>query len=130
MRRISSNGAQLGGGWRGGGLSPFRRPRQQTAIGVARVDLKHADGRQAAGMRQPLALARQHAFILQFAQNVLQPDAILALQRKRLGDLALARTVGIFGDVFEDVFLARAEVAPGCRGLGDSTLAGSLAGAF
>ena len=53
---------------------------------------------QGAGARQPLALLGQQALVLQVAQHVLQPDAVVALQREGLGDVALAGLVGILGD--------------------------------
>ena len=92
-------------------LVPFTRPRQKPAVRVARIDLEHADMRQAARAREALAFPVEQALVLKLAQRILQPGAVVALQRKGLGYLALARAFRVLVDVFEDVFLGRPEVA-------------------
>ena len=70
---------------------------------------RHAAARPARISR--LRSLLQQALVLQVAQQILQPDAAVALQRECLGDVALARAVGVFGDELQDVFPRRAEVA-------------------
>ena len=54
------------------------RMRQQDAVAVAAKNVEHGDMGQGADAGQPLALLGQHALVLQVAQKVLQPDAVVA----------------------------------------------------
>src|SRR5262249_37641568 len=63
---------------------------------------------------QPFAILADQPLVLELAQDVLQPDAVIALERKRLGDLALARAIGVVFYVAK-YFLARGPEVGLCR---------------
>src|SRR5690606_19694697 len=66
------------------------RPGKQATFRVATVYFQYRHMGQGSWTNVPLALLFQQALILQVAQEVLQPDAVIATQRERLGDLALS----------------------------------------
>ena len=80
-------------GWcRAAVLGPFSGPRDQRAVIVAGGDVQDGDRRQRAWPHKLLAAPGEQAFILEFAQKVLQFHPILPTHGKSLGDITLGRT--------------------------------------
>src|SRR5690606_15943894 len=63
--------------------------RDQSTLGIARKDVKHHDVRQMAGADVFLATGADRPFRFEFGKNVLQPDAMFALDVEGFRQLTL-----------------------------------------
>ena len=84
-------------------LVPFGRPRQEFAVEVAAGNVGEHDGRQRAGVMQPLPAAVDAAFVGELAQHAVERGAVGVLGAEGLGDLArrdLAAALADEGDQF------------------------------
>ncbi len=70
---------------------PFGRPRQKFAVAVAAGDVGEHDGRQRAGVMQPLAPAVDLTFVGEFAQHAVERGAVGILGAEGARDLARCR---------------------------------------
>ncbi len=95
------------GGWAFRFVVLIGGTRDQAAFCITRKDVKHHDVWQMAGADVLLATGADHAFRFEFGKNVLQPDAMFALDVEGFGQFTLAGAIGIFGDVAQDLFLRR-----------------------
>ena len=82
---------------------PLRRARDQVAIAVARDDVGENDGRQAAALAEPAAVAVERAVGLDLLQDRLETDLVGARDPEGFGDLAFADLSGRLGDEGEDL---------------------------
>src|SRR5690606_6514246 len=81
----------------------LRWPSEEPTFSVPREDVENGHRGKGPGAGEPAALLLQEAFVLHLAQHIFQPDAIAALEGKRLGDFALAGLIGIFGNESQDI---------------------------
>ena len=103
----------------------------QLAILVARDDIGEHHGRQHVLAGQALALAIDHAFLLELLEQMLEEDPVTTLDAEGARDFAAADLAGLLLDEGNDL-VARgrlARVTPGCLARRPRTRCSAFAGA-